>query len=81
MANLYEKLDRWLHDGNYEQVDLLMEHTPVNEVTTTLLIAILAFTLQHKEKLSARKDFYRRVAESLSQEDPETAELLLQGLE
>jgi hypothetical protein len=77
---LCDRLDTQLSAGDFAQVDDLLRTIDLEQLGTTLLIALLAFTVAAQHKLMARAAFYDRVEQRLQLLAPTRVDELLKGL-
>ncbi len=76
---LYDRMDRALSDGEFDECDRLLHDLRPSDLSLTLILGILTITLAASSRLQSRAGLLASVRASLTAERPD-ADQLLAGL-
>lgn len=77
---VFDYIDRKLLDGDFMNVDDMLDECEVEKLNTVLMLAFLAITYAARSELTCRDKFRQRVEKRLKEIEPERAEVLLKHI-
>lgn len=78
---IFNEIDDLCLNGEFSEVDNILKEVDVTKLNISNMVAFLAITLQARNFLKERINYFKRVKSRLEEIDPERIDNLLKGLE